>query len=113
MKRTSKAVWALSALLVGSPTAIGAELTLEQYVALSIQRLELAEQRWSAARQPPAPEEMTALFSRYGTTEGAFMAYTGANREAIDRYLAGHPSSKGRIDELSARIQHAIKDQPR
>lgn len=113
MKCTNKVAAALIALLVGGHVAVAAELSLDRYLALSIQRLELAERSWSAKGRPPSRSAMTGLFARYGTSESEYIAYTSANREAIEAHLGEHPERKRRIVELSARIAEAIKDQPK
>jgi hypothetical protein len=99
---------ALALSLTGGP-GLAAELTLETYTALSIQRLELAEGSWSSAAAPPTAEAMAALFASHGTTEAAFIAYTSAQRRAIDDHLAAHPAQRQRIQELSASVREAIQ----
>ena len=113
MKRLSKAVGAGIALLVGSGVALAADLTVEEYVALSLARLTLAEQSWAATNQPPAPDTMTALFSQYGLSEDEYVSYTASNRKAIEAYFAAHPDVSGQVEDLRARIENAINDQPK
>lgn len=110
MKRTTFAGGLLVALLLGHGLAVGEELTIDRYIELSIARLELAKQSWTTTQQPPAAEAVAALFAGYGVEETDYLAYTGANREAIDAYLEAHPDAQQRIDALSADIDQAIQE---
>lgn len=110
MKRTILARGALMALLIANGMVFAAELSIERYVELSIARLELAKESWTTTQQPPTAEAMAALFASYGLEETDYLAYGGANREAVEAYLAGHPDTRQRIDALSADIDQAIKE---
>jgi len=108
MKTHWKIVGAATLLaLQGAVSAQG--LGVEQYVGLSIERLELIEARLQQGRSPSA-EEMSALWQRYGTSEEEYVAYRGRNPAAVDDYLAGRPEESARIDDLAARIGDLVSD---
>ncbi|VFM97683.1 MAG: hypothetical protein BECKG1743D_GA0114223_103002 [Candidatus Kentron sp. G] len=104
------------ALVVTAPPTQGenaqepseSELTLEQYIELTIERLELARQSWLGSRQPPSSGAMDWLFSGYGISEQDYLTYTAVYRDAIADYLDNHPYEQRRIDELSTAIDSAI-----
>lgn len=110
MKRTTLAAGVFAALLSGHLAVLAEGLTVERYIELSIARLELAKQSWTTTQQPPPVDAVATLFAGYGVAETDYLAYTGANREAIDAYLAAHPEAKARIDALSADIDRAIPE---
>lgn len=97
----------VGSLLPGG-TAAADDLTLEQYIDLSIARLELSRAAWSASQAPPTSEAMAELFAEYGIEEAAYLTYTSEHSEAIDAYLAAHPDDAQRIEALSANIDQAI-----
>ena len=92
----------LLALLLGNGMVLAEDLRIEHYVELSIARLELAKESWTATQHPPTPEAMAALFAGYGIEESDYLAYGGTNRKSIAAYLAAHPQAKQRIEALSA-----------
>lgn len=110
MNRTTLAGGIFAALLTAHLAVHAEVLSVEQYIALSIARLELAKQSWTATQQPPPVEAVAAFFAGYGIEETDYLAFTGANREAIEAYLAAHPDAKARIDALSAEIDQAIPE---
>lgn len=110
MKRKTLARGALLALLIANGAVLAADLSVARYVALSIARLALAKASWTAAQQPPAAAALAALFAGYGIGETDYLAYGGANRDAIEAYLGEHPDAQQRIDALSAAIDQAIQE---
>lgn len=114
MEAKSVARWILGACLVGgsilTTNAFSEELSLERYIQLSTARLDLSKQTWSADKLPPSREAMAALFAEYGISETDYLAYTSANRDAIDAYLASHPDAAQQIERLSADIDSAITE---
>jgi hypothetical protein len=110
MMRTTLSAGLFAALLTAHLAVQAEELTVEHYIALSIARLELAKQSWTATQQPPPADAVAALFAGYGVEETDYLAYTGAHREAIDAYLAAHPEAQAHIDALSADIDQAIPE---
>jgi len=110
MKRTTLAAGLFAALLSAHMAVQAEELSVERYIELSIARLELAKQSWTTTRQPPPVEAVATFFAGYGVEETDYLAFTGANHEAIDAYLAAHPDAKARIDALSADIDQAIPE---
>lgn len=98
------------AIPIGMGTASAGDLTLARYIDLSVARLELSRQAWTATKQPPGREAMAALFAEYGVEETEYLAYTSAQREAIAGYLSAHPDARQRIEGLSADIAGAIAE---
>lgn len=114
MEAKTLARWILGACLAGgsllTTNALAEELSLERYIQLSIARLELSKQSWSADNLPPSREAMATLFAEYGISETGYLAYTNANRDVIDAYLAAHPDVAQQIERLSADIDSAITE---
>lgn len=110
MKHTTLGCGMLMLLLIGNGMVLAEGLSVERYVELSIARLELAKEHWTAIQQPPTPEAMATLFAGYGIEESDYLAYGGTNREAVDAYFIAHPAAKQRIEALSAHISQAIAE---
>jgi hypothetical protein len=108
MKHATLFRGALLALLIANVTVLAEGLSTEQYVALSIARLELARDSWTTTQQPPSAEAVAALFASYGIEESEYLTYASAHRAAIDAYLAAHQEERERIDALSTEIDSAI-----
>jgi hypothetical protein len=100
----------LIALLIVNGSVLAEELPVERYVELSIARLELAKASWTATHQPPTTEALASLLAQYGIEPTDYLAYGGANREAIDAYLVENPEIQQRINVLSADIDQAITE---
>lgn len=90
--------------------AVQAEgLTLERYVTVSIERLELTEYTWRQEKRGPSEAEERALLSNAGTTQKEYMAFSGTNRAALDAYLAAQPEQAAHISELQSKIRNLIQ----
>jgi len=95
-------------LLTGLP-ARAAELTVGDYVDLTIARLELAQKTWSEERRSPVETEEAALFEARGTTAKAYYRFAGAHGKAIESYLEENTDKRDRIAALSREIQRLIE----
>ena len=84
-------------------------MTVEEYAALTLSRLELAHASWSENSEPPSAEEETALFEAAGTDSETYYGFAAKNREAIESYLEENPDVAAEIDSLSAAIVALIE----
>jgi hypothetical protein len=110
MKRTTFVGGVFAVLLTGHLAVLAEALTVDRYIELSIARLELARQSWTATQQPPSADDVASLFAGYGVEETDYLAYPGAHRDAIAAYLDAYPEARQRIDRLSADIDQAIQE---
>jgi hypothetical protein len=95
-------------LLTGLP-ARAAELTVADYVDLTIARLELAQRTWSEEGRSPVETEEAALFEAAGTTAKVYYRFAGENGKAIESYLEENTDKRDRIEALSQEIQSLIE----
>lgn len=105
--RTALALVALL-LLAGLP-ARAAELTVAEYVDLSISRLELARSTWSAEERSPVETEEATLFETRGTTAVAYYRFAGDHAKEIEGFLEDNADKRDRIEELRAEIESLIE----
>jgi hypothetical protein len=96
------------ALLAGLPV-LAAELTVADYVDLTIARLELAQRTWSEEGRSPVETEEAALFEARGATAEAYYAFAGAHGKEIASYLEENTDKRDRIEALSREIQRLIE----
>jgi hypothetical protein len=77
------AITTLALSAIPLPSARAGGLSIDRYIALSIARLELAKQAWSATRQPPTRESMATLFASYGIDEADYLGLSRISGEHI------------------------------
>lgn len=99
------------ALLVVTPLAFAAELTVPSYVDLTIDRLELAYATWSQEGRSPVETEEAAVCQLYETTLDAYYAFAGGHKQEIEDYLAEHTDKRDTIESLAADIAAIIEQQ--
>jgi hypothetical protein len=95
-------------LLPGLP-ARAAELTVADYVDLTIARLELAVRTWSEERRSPVETEEAALFEAKGTTAKVYFHFAGEHGKEIEGYLEENTDKRDRIAALSQEVQRLIE----
>ncbi|HEV8582572.1 MAG TPA: hypothetical protein VGX68_26190 [Thermoanaerobaculia bacterium] len=95
-------------LLTGLPV-LAAELTVADYVDLTIARLELAQRTWTEEGRSPVETEEAALFEARGTTAKAYYRFAGEHGKAIASYLEENTDKRDRIEALSREIQRLIE----
>ena len=106
-------VVSLAGMTGGIQLAQADNLTVVTYVELSVARLQLAKDTWEREQRAPSAGEEAALYQRYGTTIGAYYAFTSTHRKAIEGYLAAHPEVQARIERLSERLHELIEQAER
>lgn len=99
---------AVAALVLASAQSAQADLTVESYCQLSVERLQLATDLLEQQGRLPDLLEQAALFSRYGTTAEEYLAFGSANRDAVEAYLAAQPELQAQLDALRARMDVRI-----
>lgn len=102
------AVLAALVLLPGS-AAVAADLTVTDYIDLTIARLELARQTWSTERRSPVETEEAPLYEARGTTAKVYFRFAGENRTAIESFLEQNTDKRDRIEALSREIHRLIE----
>lgn len=95
-------------LLTGLP-AHAEELTVADYVDLTISRMELAQRTWTEEGRSPVETEEAVLFEARGTTAKAYFSFAGRHAEAIADYLEENTDKRDRIEALSREIQRLIE----
>lgn len=95
-------------LLTGLPV-LAAELTVADYVDLTIARLELAQRTWTEEGRSPVETEEAALFEARTTTAAAYYRFAGEHGKAIESYLEENTDKRDRIEALSREIQRLIE----
>jgi hypothetical protein len=95
-------------LLAGLP-ARAAELTVAEYVDLTISRLELARRTWSEEGRSPVETEEATLFESWGTTAGAYYRYGGDHAKEIEGFLEENTEKSSAIEALSREIERLIE----
>jgi hypothetical protein len=95
-------------LLTGLPV-LAAELTVADYVDLTIARLELAQRTWSEEGRSPVETEEAALFEAKGTTSKVYFHFAGEHGKEIEGYLEENTQKRDRIRALSQEIQRLIE----
>jgi hypothetical protein len=100
-------------MLLGTPAARAADLTIAAYIELSLARLQLAKDTWEREQQAPSVDAEEALYQQYGITVVAYYAFAGAHRQEIEGYLAAHPEVQVQIDSLSERLHELIEQTER
>ena len=96
-------------LMVPVPPVHAAELTVSQYVSLTVARLELARRTWTDEERSPVETEEAVLFEAQGTTSRAYYRYAGEHGKEIQRYLEEHTDQRDRIEALSLEIARLIE----
>ena len=103
---------ALAACLVLMFQATSAqEIDVAAYTQLSIDRLQLVEDRLRSANRSPTEAELQVLWRRYDISEEEYLAFRSRNPGAVNAYLAQNPQAKAQIDELAARIRALANQQ--
>ena len=85
-----------------------AELSVEGYCQLSVERLRQARESLERDGRLPNSLEQAALFGRYGTTEEEYLAFGSANAQAVEDYLAMQPDLRAQFDTLRAEMDALI-----
>ena len=98
----------IAALLLLSPAAGHAELSVASYVEVTIARLDLAATAWRDTGQPPPAEELDELYQSHGIDREAYLCFAGEKSREIEAYLEEHPELRDTIDSLSAEIRREI-----
>jgi predicted NACHT family NTPase len=107
-RRLGSALAALAVLVALTLPALAAELTVESYVDLTIDRLELARTTWSEEGRSPVETEEAAICQLYETTLDAYYRFAGEHRKEIEDYLAQNTEKRDTIDALAAEIKSLI-----
>lgn len=97
----------LGTLLLALPV-LGAELTVADYVDITIARLELAETTWSEEDRSPTQAEEDDLFESYGTIAEVYYAFAAKHRREIEDYLEESSEQRELIEALSDAIRQRI-----
>jgi HAMP domain-containing protein len=109
-RRFGLALVAVAALvLLSGVPARAAELTVADYVDLTIARLELAQRTWSEEKRSPVETEEAALFEARGTTAGDYFRFAGRHGQEIEGYLEENTDKRDRIEALSQEIERLIE----
>lgn len=95
-------------LLAGLP-ARAAELTVAEYVDLTIARLELARTTWSGEGRSPVETEEATLFETWGTTAVAYYRYSGNHSKEIEGFLEENTEKHNQIEALRDEIESLIE----
>lgn len=108
---TSKriAVVVLVASVLGGVASARAEITVAEYLELSIERLEMALATWAGENRPPEADEESALCETYGISSEEYHAFSGAHQEQIVAYLEDNPELAETIQSLSDQITGIIE----
>jgi hypothetical protein len=92
----------------GALPALAGELTVAQYVDLTIDRLELARTTWSEEGRSPVETEEAAVCQLYETTLSEYYGFAGEHRQEIEDYLAENTEKRDEIEALAAEIDSLI-----
>lgn len=114
MKRYYKVILAVTVgfgLVAAERVAWADGLSVETYMTLSVARLELVKSLMEQEQRSPAPEEIAALWQRYGTSEEEYMSYRSRNSDAVTAYLAQNSALSAHIENLSTQIDALIAQQ--
>ncbi len=92
------------------------ELTVETYLNLSRDRLQITRDVWARQVgksgdkvQPPGAADLAPLMNRYGVTEEDYLAFASQHQQAIADYLAANPDINAKIKQLSSEIRLSIQ----
>ena len=107
-RRLGPVLVALLVLLTVLP-AQAAELTVADYIDLTIARLELARKTWSEDRRSPVETEEAPLFEARGATAKAYFRFAGEHSQEIESHLEANPEQRDRIEALSREIHSLIE----
>lgn len=110
MRFTPRVCFASGVLFFLGTTLAAAELTVENYIKLTVSRLELIDASWRAKDQPPTEEEMQVLYASYDTDRESYFCFAGENRREIESYLERHPESRDTIEALASAIRKKVSE---
>lgn len=96
-------------LLLSGTEVRAAELTTEQYVNLTVTRLQRAKSALEQERRALTEDDLQGLWQQAGTTAEEYYEFMGAHRESVEGYLATHPEVKVQIEALGGQIGILIK----
>ena len=96
-------------LLLPAPPAHAAELTVAEYVDLTIARLELSRNTWSVEGRSPVETEEAAVFESRGSTSRAYYRFAGEHGREIQSFLEEHMDKRDQIEALSREIESLIE----
>ena len=97
-------------VLIGQ-VASAQEIDVAAYAQLSIERLQLVEDRLRSANRSPTDAELQVLWRRYDISEEEYLSFRSRNPRAVNAYLTQNPEAKTRIGELAARIRALANQQ--
>ena len=106
--RSDRAIAILCCLVLFSGMATAQELTIDSYIALTVERLRIAENAWTQQGRAPTRTESDALWSTYATTAADYVAFGSTHRLAVEAYLASHPTVRDDIAQRSQRIRALV-----
>lgn len=95
-------------LLLALPT-LAEDLTVERYVDLTIDRLELARLTWTDEDRSPVETEEAAVCQLYQTDLDAYYSFAGEHLQQIKDYLDENTDKRDTIDSLAADIAAIIE----
>ena len=101
-------MFAVLGLLLTFP-ALGAELTVADYVDLTIARLELTDTAWSEQGRSPTQAEEDDLFESWQTTAESYYGFAVKHQRKIEAHLEDNPQQRDLIQALSDAIQQRIE----
>lgn len=107
-RRLGPVLVALLVLLTALP-AQATELTVADYIDLTIARLELARKTWSEDRRSPVETEEAPLFEARGTMAKAYFRFAGEHSQEIESHLEANPEQRDRIEALSREVRSLIE----
>ena len=106
----SRRLFALTTALFLAMTSVAVgQLSVVDYIELSIARLELARTNWNEEGRGLTEAEEAALFDSFGTTAETYYDYAGEMAEEIAAYLDDNPKLADLIESLSAEIRSLIE----
>lgn len=102
--------FALTLVLLLAPIApLVAQMSVADYIELSIARLELARDTWSEEGRGPTEAEEGDLCTDHGTTAEAYYAFAGEMADEMDSFLDENSHLRDTIEALSAEIRSLIE----
>ena len=109
--KTQWKITAVATLLCAYQLAWAQGLNVADYVQISIERLDLVENRLRSANRSPTEAELQVLWRRYDINEKEYLAFRSRNPAAVNAYLTQNPEAKAHIDELATRIRALANQQ--
>lgn len=101
---------AVLALLFSSGQSFAAIGSVEAYITLTIERMELTEYLWRSEQKGPSEDQLNQLYTEHATTAEEYLTYGAVHRTEIDAYLRANPDLTDQITDLSTKIETAIQN---